>query len=116
MSAGDSLSPHQFVLQVHEEPKTERWGLPKLRVDAQVEGKTIGSLSVHQRLHDGDQAPVGVPNVYVNEEHQRKGVATAMYAEVKRRWPDVPIQHSEHASAAAQALNRTLGRGEKMAR
>lgn len=114
MSASDHLSPDQFPageysIQVREEPQTH-WGLPALHVTAQHAGKTVGGLSVHQRLHDGADAPVAHPNVWVNPEHQRKGLATAMYARVTDRWPDVPIQHSEHASEAAKALNRTLHR------
>jgi len=112
MSAGDHLNPHQFPadeysIQVREEPQTH-WGLPALHVTAHHAGKKVGGLSVHQRLYDGADAPVAHPNVWVNPEHQRKGLATAMYAQVADRWPDVPIQHSEHASEAAKALNRTL--------
>lgn len=97
----------QFDLHVEHEPQTH-WGLPAIHVKAKHEGKVIGGLSVHQRLYDGAAGPVAHPNVWVREEHQRKGVATAMYGEVKRHWPDVPIEHSEHASDAAKALNRTL--------
>lgn len=103
MSAHDALSQVQFEVQHVEQT---HWGLPALHVRAKHEGKVIGGLSVHQRQLDGGL--VAHPNVWVKEEHQRKGVATAMYAEVKRHWPDVPIQHSEHASPAAKALNRTL--------
>jgi len=98
-----------YTIEVQHEPQTH-WGLPAMHVKAQHEGKTIGGLSVYQRLHDGDAAPRAHPNVWVKEEHQRRGVATAMYAEVSRRWPSVTIQHSAHASDAGKALNRTLGR------
>lgn len=98
--------PKGYSLDVTEDPKTERWGLPALHVRTKHDGREVGGLSVHQR--QGDDGLEGHPNVWVDEEHQRKGLATAMYAEVKRRWPDVPIIHSEHASDAAKALNRTL--------
>lgn len=107
----EALSQQQFgdyTIEVHREPQTH-WGLPALHVRTKHEGKTIGGLSVFQRLHDGDQEPRAHPNIWVNEEHQRRGVATAMYAEVGRHWPSVPIEHSPHASPAAKALNKTLG-------
>ena len=116
MSASDHLSPYQF--QVREQPET-RWGLPALHVSAHWAGKDdrgrpvtqkVGGLSVHQR--HGAEGPVAHPNVWVNEEHQRKGIATEMYAQVAQHWPDVPIVHSEHASESAKALNRTLRKGD----
>lgn len=105
---GAKTLPEDYTLRVREEAATERWGLPKIEIKVVHDGRPVGSLSVHQRLLDHEDGPVGHPNIYVDPEHQRKGLATAMYAEVKRRWPDIPIRHSEHASDAAKALNRTL--------
>lgn len=110
MAASEHLSPYQF--QVREEPETH-WGLPALHVITHHEGKKVGGLSVHQRIHDEAAGPVAHPNVWVDQEHQRRGLATAMYARVAERWPDVPIEHSEHASEAAKALNRTLRKGDQ---
>lgn len=103
-----SSLPTGYSMHVREDPKTERWGLPAIHVDVHHNGgkRPVGSLSVHQR--DLDVGRVGHPNIYVNEEHQRKGLATAMYAEVHRHWPDIPVEHSEDASDQARELNKSL--------
>ena len=101
--------PPGYALRTREEEKTQRWGLPALHVDVRHDGQQVGSLSVHQRQDaTTGGALVGHPNIYVDPEHQRKGLGTALYAEVHRRWPDVPVVHSPHASDDARALNETL--------
>jgi ribosomal protein S18 acetylase RimI-like enzyme len=103
--AAEGLPPG-YTMAVREDPSTERWGLPALHVKVRHGGREVGALSVHQR--DIDDERVGHPNIYVDPEHQRQGLASAMYAEVHRRWPKVPVVHSEHASDAAKALNQRL--------
>lgn len=108
--------PEGYSMHVEENPKTERWGLPAVhvRIKHTVHGlngsrsKEVGGLSVHQRSFDGGATVVGHPNVSVHPDHRRKGLATAMYAEVHRRWPDVPIVHSPDRSDDARALDQTL--------
>ena len=101
--------PDGYTLRTREEEKTQRWGLPALHVDVRHDGQQVGSLSVHQRQDaTTGGALVGHPNIYVDPDHQRKGLGTALYAEVHRRWPDVPVVHSPHASDDARALNETL--------
>jgi GNAT superfamily N-acetyltransferase len=101
--------PPGYSLRTREEEKTQRWGLPALHVDVRHGGQQVGSLSVHQRQDaTTGGALVGHPNIYVDPDHQRKGLGTALYAEVHRRWPDVPVVHSPHASDDARALNESL--------
>ena len=106
-AAGDL--PPGYTLRTREEEKTQRWGLPALHVDVRHDGQQVGSLSVHQRQDaTTGGALVGHPNIYVDPDHQRKGLGTALYAEVHRRWPNVPVVHSPHASDDARALNESL--------
>lgn len=100
--------PPGYVMEVVEKKKTERWGLPQLMLRVLYEGREVGGLGVHQRSFDGGVTVVGHPNISVNPDHQRKGLASAMYAEVHRRWPNVLIEHSEYASDDARALNQSL--------
>ena len=103
--------PSGYDMDVREQ-ETTRWGLPALHVRVRHDGKPVAGLSVHQRQDDTTGgALVGHPNIDVDPEHQRKGLGTAMYAEIHRRWPDVPVVHSEHASDDARALNQTLKDG-----
>ena len=105
-TAADQLPPG-YAMEVQEEEETH-WGHPALHLKVNHEGKPVAGLGVFQRPDPETGSLVGNPNVWVYPEHQRKGLGTAMYAEVHRRWPGIPMMHSPHQSDDAQALNQTL--------
>lgn len=82
-------------------------GMPKMDVYATHQGREVGHLGVHQRTGE-DGSPFIVPNISVHPEHQRKGLATAMYGEVHKHWPGIPVVHSEHRTDDARGLDRSL--------
>ncbi len=99
--------PPGYTIEVFERPVDNRdlpWhGLPGLYVEVKHEGKRVSGLGAFQ-TGDGTSSV----NIWVDEQHQRKGVAMAMYAEIHKRWPTVPIKHQEHRSNDARALDPAL--------
>lgn len=52
------------------------------------EGRVVGTMNVREKAHDSDPAGA-IGDVYVNEEHRRKGVATAMLRTARTVYPVV---------------------------
>lgn len=113
--------PSGYTIEVEEreEPDHPSGRSHLLWVRALSEGRVIGELSVSRApdRYAGDDSPAArngrafsVNAIWIKPEHRRKGLATAMYAEVHRRYPGVPVMHSfgQGQSADARALNKTL--------
>jgi GNAT superfamily N-acetyltransferase len=82
---------------VHD-PKTENrgwiWAYDK-------DGKFAGHLSY---LPDEDDASVLLPTVYVDPQHRRKGIGTAMYQMAEEKSGKTFIPHPDRYSESARAL------------
>lgn len=82
-------------------------GMPRIEVQIHHGGKTVGSVGAHQRFDENGSTFI-VSHVYVDPNHQRRGLATAMYGELHNQWPGIPVVHSEHRSDDARALTPHL--------
>lgn len=104
MAATRHLSPLQFEHEVNAR------GIHRLdAVDTQ--GNSMGYMTWHSKP-DVDEGytkylPNEIGNLQVDPEHQRKGVATALYHEGLKRNPQ--LAHSPYRTDQGDAWARTVG-------
>ena len=94
MTASDHLSPAQFSIE-----PSQRWDLRKY--SAMRGDEKLG----HIQIALGPVQPT-VSDVYVEPEHQRQGVATALWEHAKQQHPD--LRHSMYLSRDGEAWVRSL--------
>jgi GNAT superfamily N-acetyltransferase len=113
-TAASGSLPAGYVMEVHE---GTRYGQPTVTVlvkhqdDPDTPVAALGLMRRANPLPKSEDPEVFEVNaVQVYPEHQRKGIATAMYDEVHKRYPGVPVLHSfgPGQSTDARALNKTL--------
>lgn len=108
--------PPGYTMEVHEEMVQGYIKDPpylKVTIVVKHAGQPAAALGVTRTRdprprQEGEVFSVNAIEVY--PEHQRKGLATAMYAELHRRYPDTPVSHSwgMAQSGDARALNDRL--------
>jgi GNAT superfamily N-acetyltransferase len=98
MSAGDSLHPVQF----HLITKNQVNGGPEHAIHATQAGQVVGQMrwtGAYSDLHE----PGEIRGIRVDPEHQRKGVASGMYA-AGRAFADLHgIEEPQHSSNRTKA-------------
>ena len=115
MTASDSLGP-QWRIEDHPDPYYPKsTGRVKLAYPAdQKGGWPAGRVRYdpeHESFDDNRTKVVDIKHVGVEPEHQRKGVARALYQSIRADHPDTPIlHHVDDQTRAGNSLARTLSK------
>jgi len=96
MSASDNLSGEQF--NGYKMKFTPGDGDTLHRVDALHKGQSVGYLDWHPYHQEGE-----LQHIEVSPEHQRKGVATAMWNFAKRQEDGDFLTHGRERTDAGEA-------------
>lgn len=106
MAAGDHLSPGQFGkyrIRYLGVGRPNRPGQGMHRVEARLSGKYVGGM----RWNAAGDAAGEIDDIKVNDEHRRKGVATAMYNYAVASGIEPAPEHSPARSIAGDAWAKT---------